>query len=576
MQHRWMLILVAVGLVSGPASALVAGKGVDDRSREALVRTQLATPLIASSPAPRPAYSAPSLSDPFKSAFIVSSPDTFRLAVQRVAQNASTQHDRAGRALVVSEVREHRISDITQAVHDNENRCGGFFAFATRAEAIAFVRNDQSRLAEKRLPLAPYGIENASTVREWLPQVQETNILGTISQLSTSFQNRYFTTAQGRNAAIWIRDTWLALANGRSDVSAELFTGCTNCSSQPSVILTVQGVELPDEIVVLGAHLDSISSTYNGVGMVAPGADDDASGIATLTEVIRIALANGWRPRRTVKFMGYAAEEVGLRGSNAIAQSFRAQNRNVVGVLQLDMTNYRASSQVVNMRVVTDFSNAALSKHMTDVFDAYLAPMGLRRGAYTCGYGCSDHASWTGAGYPSAMMFEAGSGDGLGVYPQGAAKSQLQSEGYFPYIHTPNDILLNMADSAGPSVAFGQLGLAFLGEMAKTAGTPVNILPVASFKASAKGYDVQFTDLSTDPFGPIVSRQWTFNDGTFSTEANPRKRFNPTAAGEKVRVIATLTVTGAKGLPVSRTMNLSLPSGLNEAPSDKRQGRFQR
>jgi putative aminopeptidase FrvX len=54
---------------------------------------------------------------------------------------------------------------------------------------------------------------------------------------------------------------------------------------------------------------------------VAPGADDDASGIAPLLEVLRIALASGWKPKRTVKFMGYAREEVGLRGSNAIATS---------------------------------------------------------------------------------------------------------------------------------------------------------------------------------------------------------------------------------------------------------------
>ena len=69
--------------------------------------------------------------------------------------------------------------------------------------------------------------------------------------------------------------------------------------------------------------------------MVAPGSDD-ATGVATLTETLRIALASGWKPKRTVKFMAYAAEEVGLRGSNAIAQQFKANGVNVVGVLQLD------------------------------------------------------------------------------------------------------------------------------------------------------------------------------------------------------------------------------------------------
>src|SRR3546814_5186498 len=92
------------------------------------------------------------------------------------------------------------------------------------------------------------------------------------------------------------------------------------------------------------SHLDSINAYGGGSpGQAAPGADDDASGIAVLTETLRIALARGWRPQRTVKFMGYAAEEVGLRGSNAIAPSHRQAGVDVVAVLQVDMTNYQAA-----------------------------------------------------------------------------------------------------------------------------------------------------------------------------------------------------------------------------------------
>jgi PKD repeat protein len=78
----------------------------------------------------------------------------------------------------------------------------------------------------------------------------------------------------------------------------------------------------------------------------------------------------------------------------------------------------------------------------------------MTRGTYTCGYACSDHASWTSAGYPSAMMFEAGG-----------------TSGYNPNIHTANDTLANMGGSAANSAKFAKLGLAFLGELAKTQGT---------------------------------------------------------------------------------------------------------
>src|SRR5690606_33407391 len=82
------------------------------------------------------------------------------------------------------------------------------------------------------------------------------------------------------------------------------------------------------------------------------------------------------------------------------------------------------------------------------------------RGTETCGYACSDHASWTAAGYPAGMMFEAG-----------------DPAGYFPYIHSPFDTLANMGESAQNSVKFAQFGLAFLGEMAKTAHGIVPKLP---------------------------------------------------------------------------------------------------
>ncbi len=385
--------------------------------------------------------------------YLVSSDATYRAGIQNSARTGFARKDSFGHSLVISEVKAHQLPAISETIHTREKRCGGFFAFDTLAEAEAFIRSDQTTQAVQRAALVSYTIDNQTTVNPWLSQVQASNILSTISHLSTSYNNRYYSTATGQQSANWIRDTWAALVSGRTDASAALFTTCSTCSTQPSVILTIQGNELPNEIVVLGAHLDSISSSGSGSSMNAPGADDDASGIATLTEVIRVAAASGWKPQRTIMFMGYAAEEVGLRGSNAIAQSFKTQGKNVVGVLQLDMTNYKVGTGV-DMQLITDNSNTALKQFLTDLFDTYLQPLGLTRGTYTCGYGCSDHASWTSAGFPAAMMFEAGDETGE----------------YFPYIHTSSDTLTNMGNSAANSAKFAKLGLAFLGELGKTTG----------------------------------------------------------------------------------------------------------
>jgi leucyl aminopeptidase len=427
-QAMFKVAVMAVGLLAGHAAAQ------DLRSGDAA--------------APAATRHAP---DPLAEVYLVSSRETYRQAIQQVAHQASSHRDGAGRNLVISQVRQYQLPIVSGAIHQRENRCGGFFAFDSRAQAEDFIRSDRTAQAMLAAPVA-YTIDNQATVDPWLPQVDDGAIKATIDELS-AYRNRYYASPHGQAAAESIRDRWQALADGRSDVTTTLFTACPGCSTQPSVILTIAGSDLADEIVVLGAHLDSINGGGGGGDeQVAPGADDDASGIATLTEVLRVALAGDWRPRRTVMFMGYAAEEVGLRGSNAIANAFRNSGQDVVGVLQLDMTNYRLGTGV-DMQVITDYSNAAMKQFLGDLFDAYLAPLGLTRGRYTCGYGCSDHASWTSAGYPSAMMFEAGDENG----------------NYFPYIHSSSDTMANMGDSAANSAKFARFGLAFLGELGKTA-----------------------------------------------------------------------------------------------------------
>jgi leucyl aminopeptidase len=166
------------------------------------------------------------------------------------------------------------------------------------------------------------------------------------------------------------------------------------------VVLTIPGTTRANEVVVIGGHLDSIAP--GGRESNAPGADDDASGIATLTEVLRVLLANDWRPERTVKFMAYAAEEVGLRGSLLIAKAHRKANVDVVGVLQLDMTNYQGSDR--DIWLIDDFTDPAQNRFMVRLLETYVA---ATWGVDRCGYACSDHAAWHRHGYRVSMPFEA-------------------------------------------------------------------------------------------------------------------------------------------------------------------------
>ena len=84
-----------------------------------------------------------------------------------------------------------------------------------------------------------------------------------------------------------------------------------------NVIGEIRGRELPDEIVVIGGHLDSWDLSH--------GAHDDGAGCVQALEAARILLNLGLRPRRTIRVVLFAAEEVGgLSGGNGYLQAHLA------------------------------------------------------------------------------------------------------------------------------------------------------------------------------------------------------------------------------------------------------------
>lgn len=204
-------------------------------------------------------------------------------------------------------------------------------------------------------------------------------------------------------------------------------------------------------------------------------ADDDASGIATLTEVMRVFLKNG-QPKRSVKFIAYAAEEVGLRGSKHIADTDKANGVNVIGAMQLDMTNYRGSSQ--DIVFMNDYTSSEQNSYLTKILDEYLP--NVNYGFDSCGYACSDHASWYNNGYPVSMPFEA------------------TFAGANPRIHSSSDTLANMDTSGAHALNFAKMGLAYVIELANEGGIIIeppifqNGVPITGLTAN-QGADIRYS-----------------------------------------------------------------------------------
>jgi leucyl aminopeptidase len=330
---------------------------------------------------------------------------------------------------------EAKLDAVAAAIHQRLRQCGGFMYHATEAEARAAL--SRPRMAE---PNPSYVIDNQTLVEPMLAQMQAQNIAETVLALAR-FPNRYYTSQSGVDASGWLVKKWSDISAGRTDISVKPFTHAGY--KQQSVILTITGSDKPDEAVVLGAHLDSILISRMNETAVAPGADDDASGVASITEALRAMVGQGYRPKRSIHLIAYAAEEVGLRGSQQIARAFKENSSKILGVLQLDMTNYQGAAN--DIYLFTDYADGGLNEFLAQLVKAYLP--GLKVGYDKCGYACSDHASWNALGFPAAMPFESSFGRDN------------------PYIHTAKDTYANSGSQTAHALKFARLAAAFAVEL---------------------------------------------------------------------------------------------------------------
>ncbi len=97
---------------------------------------------------------------------------------------------------------------------------------------------------------------------------------------------------------------------------------------QWNTVAEIKGTEWPDQVVILGAHLDSWD--------LGTGTTDNATGSMVVMEAARAIMQSGLKPKRTMRFILFSGEEEGLLGSVAYAAKHAADLNNVQAVLVLD------------------------------------------------------------------------------------------------------------------------------------------------------------------------------------------------------------------------------------------------
>ncbi|KAG6017889.1 Leucine aminopeptidase 1 [Claviceps pusilla] len=226
-------------------------------------------------------------------------------------------------------------------------------------------------------------------------------------QKLTSFHTRYYNSDYGRQSSEWVlgrvRDI-IKSAGAEGKVTARSFP---HTWKQSSVIATIPGKS--NSTIVIGAHQDSLNLWLPI--LAAPGADDDGSGTVTIMEVFAALLASeeiaAGKAENTIEFHWYSAEEGGLLGSQAIFKEYENGQRDVKAMLQQDMTGYVKGTLDAGLPesvgVIVDYVDAGLTKFIKLVIEQYCHIPWVET---KCGYACSDHASASKAGYPSAFVIE--------------------------------------------------------------------------------------------------------------------------------------------------------------------------
>lgn len=186
---------------------------------------------------------------------------------------------------------------------------------------------------------------------------------------------------------------------------------CRDEGMAPSanVIAEIKGRERPDEIVVIGGHLDSWD--------VGQGALDDGVGIAACIEVIRLFSDLGLRPRRTLRVVLFMNEENGLAGGKAYAEANASSLSKHVAAVEMDSGSFGVEGFGVTAGEGGLESLAPLARLLHETIGA---------GKFTRGGGGADIGPMRVGGVPM-----------LGL--------KNDSDTYFRYHHTPADTVDKVA-----------------------------------------------------------------------------------------------------------------------------------
>ena len=304
----------------------------------------------------------------------------------------------------------------------------------------------------------PVVTEEDPRIREMLNQVNMDSLEATVQHLQ-DYGSRIWNSENAFAASDWIAGRMEALGLEVEQQPFNANTWMGSGAAAPNVIGIQRGTLYPDTYVVCGSHFDSFSYEAMMGGGTAPGADDNATGVASVLESARIMTQ--YEFEYSIIYCAYGCEEMGLYGSEAYASRCQQQGMDIIGYFNNDMNGYLYGDQI-HIDCIYPNSVEPIGTYYMNVGSVYYPELPIRHVNFN--QGDSDHTSFNNHGY-------------MGIYPF------EDYQNYSPYIHTPNDLIGTSVTSFEMSQQYCQMNIACLAEIANPMGDApvVECNPVVDF-----------------------------------------------------------------------------------------------
>lgn len=252
-------------------------------------------------------------------------------------------------------------------------------------------------------------------------QVNTDSITSYIQRLQ-DFRTRLMLTDSSYAASEWLRQKFNSWGY-TAEFDSFYYGGWPGPGYERNVIATVNGTVNPSKIFIIGGHFDAIFWADTSIAQFfAPGADDNASGTSAAIEAARIFSNYSWDP--TIKFVGWAAEELGLIGSYHYADNADSLGLDIGGVVNLDMVGYMDNA---DLDCIIQRKSGAPT-WLSDLFEqAAQTYVPLLLVCPTTSSGGSDWYPFANLGFPSV-----GAAERVGSH-------------YNPYYHDTTDLLSTLS-----------------------------------------------------------------------------------------------------------------------------------